>query len=192
MVAHMQKRATLFFSILLAVPFHFLNAQTVSEEPGLKQPEPTKIIEVVTTDSLPSAELLKRALNWVKTEHKKYVKTNGVTTTNKAECSIWFPVKPKELNPECDYTGKIDMKLVIECKDSKYKYTISQIKHVSKSGKTSAGSVDNTIPECGTMVMSDITWKKLRGEALVKASSVVSDLKEGMKVLSTEYEKDEW
>lgn len=167
-------------------------AQTASDD-GLKKPDETKITEVVTTDSVPSSELVKRAINWVKVESAKYSKSSGVTTGSKAECTVAFPVKPKELNPQCDYTGKIEMKILVECKDSRYKYTVFAIKHISKGGKTSAGSVDNIVPECGSMTMPDLTWRKLKGEAMKYAGLVVEDLKEGMKKLSTENSgKEEW
>lgn len=152
----------------------------------------TKITEVVTTDSVPSSELLKRAVNWVKVETPRYTKTSGVTAGSKAECNISFPVKPKELNPVCDYTGKITMKVVVECKDSKYRYTVDQIKHISTGGKTSVGNIDNIIPECGSMVMPDLTVKKLKGEALKYANVVVNDIKESMKVSSDAMKKEEW
>ena len=152
----------------------------------------TKLTEVVTTDSLPASELMKRAVNWVKAESKTYVKSKGATTDNKAECTAIFLVKPKELNPQVDYTGKITMKVTIECKDSKYRYTVNEIKHTSKSGKTTAGSVDNVVPECGSMSMDDIVWKKLKGEAMRYASQVVGDLKTGMTVDSSQTPTDEW
>lgn len=152
----------------------------------------TKLTEVVTTDSLPASELMKRAVNWVKAESKTYVKSKGATTDNKAECTAIFLVKPKELNPQVDYTGKITMKVTIECKEAKYRYTVNEIKHTSKSGKTTAGSIDNVVPECGSMSMDDIVWKKLKGEAMRYASQVVSDLKAGMTVDSSQTPTDEW
>ena len=167
-------------------------AQEHKSEGELKKKEETKISEVVTTDSLPSSELMQRAVNWVKVENPKYTKASGVTTGTKAECIVTFLVRPKELNPECDYTGKITMKVVIDCKDNKYKYTISHIKHISKSGRTTAGSIDNVVPECGSMIMTDLIWKKLKGEAMTKAGSIVSDLKDGMKVSSKDFGKEEW
>jgi len=151
----------------------------------------TKISEVVFTDSVPASELVKRAVNWVKLETPKYEKTSGVTTSGKAECIAVFKVKPKELNPQCDYTGTISMKVVIECRESKYKYIVSQMKHKSTSGKTSMGSIDNTIPECGSMVMPAIQMKKLRGEALRFAEIVIEDLREGMLKDSNQV-VDEW
>ena len=134
-----------------------------------------------------------RAINWIKEESDAmYKKTSGANTSGKAECTVTFPVKPKDLNPQFDYTGKISMKVVIECKTSKYKYTVSEIKHLSKSGNTSGGSIDNKIPECGSIGLDDIVWKKIRGEALRGAAQVVIDLKAGMAKLSKDASKDEW
>lgn len=148
--------------------------------------------EVITTDSLPSSALMKRAVGWIKAESDRYRKTGGTTTGTKAECVASFPVKPKELNPEVDFTGKITMKVVIECKDSRYRYTVSDIRHESKSGRTTAGSIDNVVPECGSVAMHDQVWKKLKGEALRSAALVVSDLKRGMSEDPQEKNDDEW
>jgi hypothetical protein len=149
------------------------------EDAPSKKPE-TKFTEVVATDSLPASELLKRAVNFIKVENQQYKKSGGTTSGSKAEFIASFPVKPKELNPEVDYTGKISMKVVIECKGSKYRYTVSEIRHLSKTGRTTAGSIDNVVPECGSMAMNDIVWKKLKGEALRHATFVVNDVKSGM------------
>lgn len=178
-------------SLFMLISTSSLLAQTEDSE-SPKKKEETKLTEVITTDSLPASELMKRAVNWVKAESKTYVKSKGATTSNKAECTAIFQVKPKELNPQVDYTGKVTMKVTIDCKDSKYKYTISEIKHTSKSGKTTAGSVDNVVPECGSMGMDDIVWKKLRGEAMRYASQVAADLKAGMAVDSSTTTSEEW
>jgi hypothetical protein len=84
------------------------------------------------------------------------------------------------------------MRVIIECKDNKYKYTVDHIKHVSTSGKTSLGSIDNIIPECGSMIMPDLTQKKLKGEALKYAGSIASEIKLSMKKSSDEVEKGDW
>jgi hypothetical protein len=170
-------------------------SQTVTVAPDeefTKKVVETKLSEVVPTDSLPASELLQRAVNWVKVENLKYKKTSGASAGSKAECMASFPVKPKELNPQTDYTGKILMKVVIECKDSKYKYTVSQIKHISKNGKSTGGSIDNVVPECGSMELDDIVWKKLKGEAIRGANMVVTDLKAAMTKSSSDTATDEW
>lgn len=159
-------------------------AQETTEDDSPKLKKETKISEVIQTDSLPASELLKRAVNWVKLESARYGKTNGISSGSKAECTVTFHVKPKELNPVCDYEGKAIMKIMIECKANKYRYTILNIKHLSNSGRASAGSVDNIIPECGSLIMPDIVWKKLKGDALAKAASLVNEIKEGMKIKS--------
>lgn len=200
MTKHIKPTAFLILFIFLSTTFL---AQSTNEAPKTNEPAKeedefakkkveTKLSEVIPTDSLTASELLKRAVNWIKVESDKYKKTSGTTTANKAECSASFPIKPKELNPEVDYTGKITMKVVIECKDSKYRYTVSEIKHVSKSGKVSAGSIDNVIPDCGSMAMNDLIWKKLKGEALRGAALVVADLKAGMSKIETEAKEEEW
>jgi len=181
----------LFVSLLGLSTFSFSQEKTEGETESKKPKKETKYTEVINTDSLKASELLKRAVNWVKLENARYEKTNGVTTSDKAECFVKFVVKPKELNPECDYTGTISLKVVIDCKDNKYRYTVSHIKHLSKSGKTTGGSIDNVVPECGSMIMSDVIWKKVRGEGIKSANIVINDLKEAMK-LDSKLPKDEW
>ena len=162
------------------------------EDEFAKKKAETKLTEVIPTDSLAASELVKRAVAWIKTESIKYKKSSGTTTGSKVECTASFPVKPKELNPEVEYTGKVTMKVVIECKDSKYRYTVSDIKHISKSGNTNGGSVDNAVAECGSMSMNDIVWRKLKGEAMRGVAQVVLDLKAGMSLIPTEAKTDEW
>jgi hypothetical protein len=156
-----------------------------------KKPVETKLTEVVSTDSVGSGDLVKRMMAWIKLENNKFKKNEGGSNGSKVECLAVFPAKPRELNPEVDYTGRFTMKVMVECKTGKYRYTISDIKHISKSGTTSGGNIDNKVPECGSMAMHDVVWKKLRGEALTDAALLVEDLKEGMKTKATE-KKDDW
>lgn len=193
-------KVSIFFLLLF-----FVSATYFGQTPPEKQADPskqedefekkkveTKLSEVIPTDSLAASELVKRAVAWMKVESDKYKKTNATTAGTKVECTASFPVKPKALNPEVNYTGKVTMKVLIECKDSKYRYTVSEIKHISKTGNTNGGSIDNVVPECGSMAMNDIVWKKLKGEALTGAARVVADLKAGMAVIATEVKAEEW
>jgi len=162
-------------------------------EPLAKRPE-TKITEVIQIvgDTAPESELVKRVMIWLKAVNPKYIKSGGGATGNKVESDVSFAVKPKELNPETDYTGKITMKIVIECKENRWKYTISDIKHVSKNGESSGGSIDNVVPDCGSMNLGDNTWKKLIGEGVKGANLAVSDLKAVMDKKSEEAPTEEW
>ncbi len=192
----MKASLKLFFLSLFIVLSNSFVAQTAEPKPKEEEDAPkkkaeTKLSEVIETDSLPNGELLKRAVNWVKVESSYFVKQGGTSSGNKAEFTASFKIKPKELNPEVDFTGKVTMKVTIECKDAKYKYTISEIKHTSKSGKASGGSIDNTVAECGSMIMKDLTWKKIKGEMLRDAGQVIIELKVGMAKDSVEV-KEEW
>ncbi len=177
----------LFFIIIGKISF-----SQNDQEYSAQKKEGLKITEVVLTDSLPASELLSRAVNWVKVESVKFGKTDGVSVGNKAECTVSFPVKPKEINPVYDYTGKITMKVLIECKTGKYKYTIFHIKYVGKEEANSAGEIDNLVPDCGSMKLTAVGWKKLKGDAIVKANSVVAEIKEAMKILSSSKGKEDW
>lgn len=181
---------TFTLGLILVLSFS-VSAQNKEKSVSDKGKPETKFSEIVVTDSLPSSEILNRAVNWVKLETPKYEKSNGVTTAGKAECIAKFSIKPKELNPQCDYTGSITMKVIVEAKESKYRYTIHQIKHISKSGKTSGGSIDNVVPECGSMIMNDTQWKKIKGEAVKYAMILVGELMEAMKK-DSQAQTDEW
>ena len=162
------------------------------DEFAVKKTE-TKIFEVITLpDSADQKELNKRADIWLKKESNLYKKTHGSQSNNKTECTISFQIKPKIINPEIDYTGKISMKLVIECKVGRYKYTISDIKHTSKNGKATGGSIDNTVPECGTMHITEIEWKKIKGEALQNVKKVSDEIKPIMAYDTANNTGDEW
>src|SRR4051812_15599272 len=119
--------------------------------------------EVIITDSVPASNLAKRAVNWVKVESPRFKKSMGVSTGSKAECLATFKIKAKELNPIPDFTGIITMHVTIECKDNKYRYSITKMKHTAANGKASGGDITNIVPECGSMTMPDLIWKKIKG-----------------------------
>jgi hypothetical protein len=196
----MIKQIKFCFLFLFAAMASTMLAQTNTAAPApvkeedefAKKKVETKLQEVIPTDSVGAGDLSKRAVAWIKADSEKYKKTNAASSDSKVECVAAFPVKPKELNPQVDFTGKITMKVVVECKSSKYRYTISDIKHTSKNGKSNGGSVDNVVPECGSMGMTDIIWKKLKGEMMRDAAQVAADLKIAMGVIAQDAKPEEW
>jgi hypothetical protein len=151
-----------------------------------KQADEGTITETIKTLNAPADDLTKRAVYWVRLEDDDYTKSSPVTSGNKAECTISYAVKQDDLNPECDYTGKITMKVRIECSKNQYTYTIYNIRHTSDSGKTTGGDVGKEEPECGTSVMPMFTWRYIKNSALSMARSITSDIKEGMMKSSSE------
>jgi hypothetical protein len=140
-----------------------------------------------------SAEILKRAVNYVEIETPKYIKGNGVSTSSKAECLATFVYKAKELNPQADANGVFTMHISIDAKEGKYRYTISKINHVAKNPEFSGGDVYSEFPKCGSMKIPPELWKKLCSQALKHAAFLVSDLKEAMKIPSNKNLKgEEW
>ncbi len=185
----MNKLRTSFFVIPFIASSLFLTGQ--EEDKSEKSGNDKQFQEVVFTDSVPAGALAKRAVNWVKVESLRFKKSMGVATGTKAECLATFKIKAKELNPVTDFTGIITMHVTIECKDNKYRYSITKLKHTSTNGKASGGDINNIVPECGSMTMPDITWKKIKGEAFKDASMIISELKEGMTKIGSG-SKDEW
>jgi hypothetical protein len=202
------KLTTLFF----ATAFLFLASHVSAQE---VKKEENKIQEVITTmaDPIPStpnadgslpvdtnppkgmavSEILKRAVNFVKMENKKYTKGNGVTTGSKAECIVTFVYKPKELNPTADVQGTITMHLSIDAKEGKYRYTISKLSHNAKNADYTGGDVYAEVPKCGSMKLPPDMWKRIKSEAFKLSGVLATDVKEAMKISSTTpVNSDEW
>ena len=139
----------------------------------------------------PQAEVLKRAQNWYTLKNDKIKKANGTNSGTKVSCNLTFPFKQKILNPENEVDGTISMDLIIEAKEGKYRYTIKNIKHQASKSGMSCGDVYAVVPECGSMRVSDKTWKLIKKEAFTNAQIVAEDLKEKMKH-DVESKKDEW
>ena len=175
---------------MVSVPA-FSQDEADAKDPGTAKMQDKKFQEVITLDSVPAADILKRAVNFIKLESPRFVKAKGVTTAKKAECIAKFKIKPKELNPNPDYTGTITMHVSIECKDYRYRYVISKITHTSANGKASGGDINNVVPSCGSMTMPDLIWKRIKGDALKNANMVISELKDAMSTPVYD-KKDEW
>ena len=129
---------------------------------------------------LVQSEIIKRAVNYIKIETKKYTKKNGVNSGSKAECVVSFNYKPKELNPQAEVEGTFSMHVSIEAKEGKYRYTISKMSHNANKADYSGGDLNSEVPACGSMKVSPELWKKMRGESLKHVAVVVADIKDAM------------
>jgi hypothetical protein len=96
------------------------------------------------------------------------------------------------LNPENEADGKITMDVVIDVKEGKYRYTLKNIKHVGDKPAISGGSIYEKIPECGSMNISDLTWKHIKSASYGDIQNVIDDLKAIMKQDGNKPKKDDW
>ena len=164
---------------------------------GKKKVEPPPPVEDIPADTsnpfipAPKAEVLKRAQNWYTLKNDKIKKTNGTNSGEKVSCNLSFPFKQKVLNPEDEVDGTISMDLIIEAKEGKYRYTIKNIKHQAAKAGMSGGDVYAVVPECGSMRVSDKTWKLIKKEAFINAQRVAEDLKEKMN-REVDSKKEDW
>lgn len=168
---------TIFFGLtyVILLGIHdYINAQQIVNDDGFT------ITEIIIKDSVPAKELLGRATAWAQKKHPKFEKQNAVGGTTKVESDVEFKIKPKELNPSHDFSGKIIMHVKIEVKDGKYKYTINKVRHIADNGKNSGGDITKDIAECGSMFLPEMTWKKIKGEAIRDANIVAEDIKDAM------------
>jgi hypothetical protein len=139
----------------------------------------------------PAAEVLKRAQNWYSAKASKFVKANGANSGKTVSCNVSFVFKQKLLNPENEVDGKITMDVLIDAKEGKYRYTIKNIKHKANKQGMSGGDIYSAVPECGSMNVTDRTWKQIKSQALVNAQLVIEDLKTSMKE-EVKTDKEEW
>lgn len=202
------KIKTLFFTVATLFTISSLSAQEakkeenkiqgvveISADPVSLPPNDDGSIPVDTNApaGMAVSEILKRAVNFVKMENKKYTKGNGVTTGSKAECLVTFNYKPKELNPAADVQGTITMHVSIDAKEGKYRYTISKLSHNAKNGDYTGGDIYAEVPKCGSMKLPPDMWKRIKSEAFKQSALLVEDLKEAMKISSTTpVNADEW
>jgi len=150
-------------------------------------------IDTMPPKPMAAEEILKRAINFMKTDTKLYIKDNKITTGTKAECVATFKYRPKELNPGADVEGIISMHLSIEAKEGKYRYTITKITHTANKAECSGGNVYNDAPACGSLKVPPDLWKRIKGEAFRQTGVLISDIKAIMKIPSSKpVNADEW
>lgn len=138
----------------------------------------------------PSSEVLKRAQSWSKSK-AKYKKLNVSSTGSAITAQAVFPFRQKMLNPENAVDGEIIMDVIVEAKEGKYRYTVKNIKHKAAKAGMSGGDIYLPVPECGSMKITDQTWKHIRSAAYSNIRVVTDDLKAKMQEEGTK-KKDDW
>ena len=147
----------------------------------------------VATMPAPASEIAKRAQIWMDTKPIKYTKSNCANNGKGVTCQISFPYKVKELNPTDKVEGEITMTITVEAKEGKYRYTINNIKHKAIVAESSGGDIYGVVPECGSMKLTDLSWKHIKSGAFADAKLIADDLKAVMAKFSGDApKKDDW
>ena len=161
----------------------------------VETPPPVEAAPDTTSPMIPApvSELAKRAQGWSEDKPVKYTKSNCTNSGSSVICQVSFPYKVKELNPTDKVEGEITMTVTIEAKEGKYRYTINNIKHKATVADASGGDIYVAVPECGSMTLSDLSWKHIKSAAFADAKLVADDLKAKMAVPSGDgTKKDDW
>ena len=100
----------------------------------IEEPPPTEEVMDTLSPTVPAsvAEMTARATAWLNSKNKKFTKEEAYTSGGKVGCKVKYPYKPKALNPTSDIEGEITMKVTIDFKEGKYRYTIDNIKYNSQ------------------------------------------------------------
>jgi hypothetical protein len=178
---------------VVAAPVEEVKGKKGKKKPVVEEPPPEEVIDTLgSTMPATIAELSKRANYWYTTKNKKFEKSSGGGSGSQVVCNVKFNYKPKELNPANDVEGDITMRVTIDCKEGKYRYTIDKIEHVSKRGKCSGGDVFNEVPTCGSMNLNSVIWKQIKSAGLSSAKIVAEDLKAKMAKPVPTVGKSDW
>lgn len=163
------------------------------KKPVVEEPAPEEVIDTLgSTMPATIAELNKRANYWYTTKNKKFEKSSGGGSGSQVVCNVKFNYKPKELNPVNDVEGEITMRVTVDCKEGKYRYTVDKIEHKAKRGVCSGGDVFNEVPACGSMNLNSVIWKQIKSAGLANAKVVAEDLKVKMAKPVPSSGKSEW
>jgi hypothetical protein len=154
--------------------------------------------EAVATDTavggmVPASvqELKKRGTAWMAKKNKHFKKLDATGGGDFVECTVSWMYHTKALNPQAPVDGTITMTLIIDCREGKYRYTISNIKHNATNVNFSGGDCYEEIPACGTMKLPTPEWKKIRSFAMQKANQIAFNLKEFMRE-AVKDKKNDW
>lgn len=71
--------------------------------------------------------------------------------------------------------------LTIECKDGKYRYTLTGFEHFDPLGKFSGGPLELEKPVCGTFYFPKKKWREMKNDIYNDANELLSEIRKNMK-----------
>jgi len=159
-------------------------------------PEHFTYTGVVKVDSASATILYSRAKRFVAETYK-----SGKTVTDLDDATTTTII----LKPLMDsYSSSVSMSAIssscsasvkytftIECKDGRYKYTLSDFHHVIDIGQCGAGGdLTSEKPACGYFLLFKKTWAKIKASADAEAKALIEALNKAMNSSSTGAKSD--
>jgi len=152
------------------------------------------ISKVVKVDSVSKNELYLRAKLWVATKYNSA--KNVIQLDDKENCILvikaQFPVTASAGLMSRMEEGNVNYTFTIECKDSRYKYTIDELTHSCSVGYGSGGKLTNLVPDCGYMSLPKKGWLDIKGQGEDYIKRIGSSLEKGMNSVGATMSKDNW
>jgi hypothetical protein len=76
--------------------------------------------------------------------------------------------------------GSVEFICTLYLKDGRYKYVLTNFKHVGESGRGSGGALENEVPECGKFVLPMGSWTKIKNEVYSLTPPLVTEMKQAL------------
>jgi hypothetical protein len=76
--------------------------------------------------------------------------------------------------------GEVEFICTLYLKDGRYKYVISNFKHVGVNGRGSGGPLEKDVPECGKFVLPLGSWTKIKNEVFSLTTPLVTEMKQAL------------
>lgn len=160
----------------------FIPASAFAQLPTNERGE-VEYSEVVTVDSVDQKTLFNRSKLFVA---NAFVSVKDVTNLDDSETFTvitkgdipWYYTNGLGSTPG----GAVRFKFTIQCKDGRYKYSVSNFVHtdVRRNGNYSGGAFENEKASCGGLLMPKKTWNKIKSDTNESVLQFIADLKKTM------------
>ena len=165
--------------------FTLINAQNFPIDEGTGK---ITYMETVSCGSLAASEIYTTTKDWAKEQ-------NLNTTTDEANKKLvysgTFTVSYRPSKSTSNEEGTVSYTLHIGAKDGKYRYILVDLVHKGASGD--GGKLENAKPDCGTTVINNNSWSKIKQQAHAQANKLIESLNKKIKEVQNDPTKnDDW